>query len=545
MEKLHIRKIASLGLMLCFFTGVGAQTPVKVEKRKEHKSNTVIPVVKGNVTDTLSLVSFNDFHGAFACDKGVPGAGQLVQTVLTQKEKNKNTIVLSVGDNFSGSYFSRITRGNPLPEMFQEMDVKMSAVGNHEFDWGLPYLTDTAKVYMNFVAANIITDRGDTLEWAKPYRIVTLNLKNGGTVRVAFVGLTTTDTAHKTSPENIKGLAFVHPVYAARVETACRLKKEGKVDMVVLLMHIGTNMKNRDIIEEENAKLLPFLKGVDAIISGHSHEVVLSKVNDVPIIQAGVNGTHIGKLDFRVVKEEGGNRISYIGGDTIRTEGPSNAHIDSLVDKVLAVYGLSEKQILAKDALIHDRTINKWEYTPVGAYVTAAYVRSFLENEKVPAELKVLPVIGVNHFGGLRASIPAGEVTRLRAGNVLPFGGNVVAYEFTGERLKQLLDDGRRNKNGFLQTSYLKLHLNSKGNVETITDCRTNKIIRDDDKCIVVLDAFITSGGDGYDSKLFSGYEIGDFNSQNLETTVAFIDYLKSLKGFVSSEAAPIPIVQK
>ena len=166
-------------------------------------------------------------------------------------------------------------------------------------------------------------------------------------------------------------------------------------------------------------------------------------MNDVPIIQAGVNGTHIGKLDFRVVKEEGGNRISYIGGDTIWTEGPSNAHIDSLVDKVLAVYGLSEKLILAKDALIHDRTINKWEYTPVGAYVTAAYVRSFLENEKVPAELKVLPVIGVNHFGGLRASIPAGEVTRLRAGNVLPFGGNVVAYEFTGERLKQLLDDGK------------------------------------------------------------------------------------------------------
>ena len=45
MEKLHIRKIASLGLMLCFFTGGGAQTPVKEEKRKGHKSNTVIPVV--------------------------------------------------------------------------------------------------------------------------------------------------------------------------------------------------------------------------------------------------------------------------------------------------------------------------------------------------------------------------------------------------------------------------------------------------------------------------------------------------------------------
>ena len=545
MEKLYFQRAASLGLLFCLLAGTWAQTPLKTKKKKEHKLQTEVSVNECVSVDTLSLVSFNDFHGAFASDKGVPGAGKLVQTILTQKEQNKNTIVLSVGDNFSGSYFSRITRGNPLPEMFREMDVKMSAVGNHEFDWGLPYLTDTAKVYMNFVAANIISERGDSLEWAKPYRIVNLEMKNGGMVRVAFVGLTTTETAHKTSPENIRGLAFVHPTYVARVETACRLKKEGKVDLVVLLMHIGTNMKNKDIIEEENAKSLPYLNGVDAIISGHSHEVVLSKVNDVPIIKAGVNGTHVGKLDFKVVREGGSCKVSYIGGDTIRTGEVSNPYIDSLVNNVLEEYGLSDSLTNAKDALIHDRTVNKWDYTSVGAYVTAAYVQSFLQSECVADELKKLPVIGVNHYGGLRASIPAGKVTRLRAGNVLPFGGNVVAYRFTGKRLKQLLDDGRRNKNGFLQMSYLKLHLNSKGNIETITDCRTNKIIRDEDKCIVVLDAFITSGGDGYDSKLFSGHEIGDFNNQKLETTTAFIDYLKSLKGFISSAAAPIPIVQK
>lgn len=73
-------------------------------------------------------------------DRNVPGAAELVQAVLDEKAKNKNTVVVSVGDNFSGSYFSRITRGNLLPEMFREMDVKMSAIGNHEFDWGLPLL---------------------------------------------------------------------------------------------------------------------------------------------------------------------------------------------------------------------------------------------------------------------------------------------------------------------------------------------------------------------------------------------------------------------
>lgn len=76
-----------------------------------------------------------------------------------------------------------------------------------------------------------------------------------------------------------------------------------------------------------------------------------------------------------------------------------------------------------------------------------------------------------------------------------------------------------------------------------IIDCCINKIICDDDKCIVVLDVFIILGGDGYDSKLFLGYEIGDFNSQNFEIIVVFIDYLKSLKGFVFFEVVLIFIV--
>ena len=245
-----------------------------------------------NAIDTISFLSFNDFHGAFVKDRNVPGAAELVQAVLDEKAKNKNTVVVSVGDNFSGSYFSRITRGNPLPEMFREMDVKMSAIGNHEFDWGLPYLVDTAAVCMDYIAANIVAkDDHAPLEWLEPCKMVVQPLKNGGSVKIAFVGLTTTDTAVKTRSENIRGIDFVNPVDAARVQVATGLKKEGKVDMVVLLMHIGTDMSNPDVIEEENAKRLPWIEGVDAIISGHSHKVVLAEVNHLPVIQAGVNGT--------------------------------------------------------------------------------------------------------------------------------------------------------------------------------------------------------------------------------------------------------------
>ena len=94
MEKLYFQRAASLGLLFCLLAGTWAQTPLKTKKKKEHKSQTEVSVNECVSVYTLSLVSFNDFHGAFACYKGVPGAGKLVQTILTQKEKNKNTIVL-------------------------------------------------------------------------------------------------------------------------------------------------------------------------------------------------------------------------------------------------------------------------------------------------------------------------------------------------------------------------------------------------------------------------------------------------------------------
>lgn len=496
------------------------------------------------VADTVSFLSFNDFHGAFVKDRNVPGAAELVQAVLEEKAKNKNTVVVSVGDNFSGSYFSRITRGKPLPEMFKEMDVKMSAIGNHEFDWGLPFLVDTAAVCMDYIAANIVAKEGHApLEWLAPCKVVVQPLKNGGNIRIAFVGLTTTDTAVKTSPENIKGLDFINPVEAARVQVATGLKKDGKVDMVVLLMHIGTDMSNPDVIEEENAKRLPWVEGVDAIISGHSHKVVLAEVNHLPIVQAGVNGTHLGKLNFEVKQDAGKYVIQYIGGDTIRVAGEGNPAIDSLVNKEMDKYGFEEVLTAAENDLIHDRNINKRDYTSVGAYVTAAYADAFRKHSQASKKYSKLSVVGVNHYGGLRASILKGEVTKLRAGNVLPFQGHLLAFHFSGKELKKLLTDGRVNKNGFLQTSHLALDLASDGvTVTSVTDLITGKKIKDTGKCIVVLDSFITDGGDGYDAGLFQK-PVKEFNDLNLEPTVVFIDYLRNLGGTVSVEKAPLPEV--
>ena len=151
-------------------------------------------------TDTLAILSFNDFHGAFAADEAIPGAACLTRTVLDERRRYPRAIVVAGGDNLSGSYFSKMTKGEPFDEMSRTMGVEMSAIGNHEFDWGLAYLRDTAARRMPYVAANITRESdGRSPDWLAPYRIVERRLRDGSLLRVAFVGLTTTETPLKTT----------------------------------------------------------------------------------------------------------------------------------------------------------------------------------------------------------------------------------------------------------------------------------------------------------------------------------------------------------
>jgi len=498
-----------------------------------------------NVTtiDTLSIITFNDFHGSFVEDGGVPGAGQLVQMVMDEKAKHPNTVVVSGGDNFSGSYYSLITKGRPLPEMFEMLGVEVSALGNHEFDWGISYLVDSAARYTPYISANITTNGSDQPEWIEPYKIVERNLKNGEIIRIAFVGLTTTETVYQTNPVNLKGLQFIHPLGAAATQTLYNLKKEGAIDMIVLLAHIGSNMRNPDRLTEENTKVLPYLDGIDAIITAHTHEVVLDKINDIPVIQVGSLGRYIGKLLFQVRNKNGINEISFICGDTIRTSAGRNKEMEVLVNHYMEKHQLDRVLTIAKDDLIHSRLVNQWDYTPVGMLVTSAYVDCFLENNKEP-ELNDLPVIGMNHYGGIRTNIYKGEVTMLRAGNVLPFGGDVVAYHFDGKRLKELLQEGRTNSTGYMQVSPVEMKLKGDQVDQVYWTSPDGKRmeITDSTPCIVVLDQFITAGGDGYSTSLFENYGVDSFNSQHNETTKTFIEYL-SKQDFISSKTVHTPKV--
>jgi len=86
----------------------------------------------------IVVLSINDFHGALAPAGKNVGAVKLVDAIKTEEAKNpEGTIIVSAGDNYQGSAMSNLMYGEPVSSVFKEMGIELSAVGNHEFDWGI------------------------------------------------------------------------------------------------------------------------------------------------------------------------------------------------------------------------------------------------------------------------------------------------------------------------------------------------------------------------------------------------------------------------
>lgn len=95
-------------------------------------------------TIKVAVFSINDFHGAFVqnVSQAIPGAPSIWQTLDSLKAVYPYNITVAAGDNFGGSYFYRATQGQLLPVFFNDLGIRISALGNHEFDDGQASLAE-------------------------------------------------------------------------------------------------------------------------------------------------------------------------------------------------------------------------------------------------------------------------------------------------------------------------------------------------------------------------------------------------------------------
>ncbi len=186
---------------------------------------------------TFAILHTNDFHGQLEVNSGGstsnPGLAKLetqVETVETEVGAG-NVLLVDVGDEMQGSLLSNLGDGTPtgkgMPTIaaFNKMRTgetgyDVATFGNHEFDWGQVNLANrTAEAIYPYVTANIVqNDTGNcaTAGWTPPtFADAPYTIKTIGTapnaVKVAFVGVTTTETPTITVSTATAGLCFKDP----------------------------------------------------------------------------------------------------------------------------------------------------------------------------------------------------------------------------------------------------------------------------------------------------------------------------------------------
>lgn len=504
----------------------------------------------------VAIFSINDFHGALVRNdaKGIPGAPAVWQTLDSLKRCYPNHVTVAAGDNFGGSYFYNATRGVLMPMFFDALGIRISALGNHEFDDGQRQLAAKWSSSplrpknwdMTYVCANVRqTATGRIPDFAQPVASVPLTLTDGKTIRIAFVGLIASSTPIQASARKLSGLSF-DGNYPAVLDSVMQLPEASLVNdaaIKLLLTHNGTRVNRQGQIvwdDKDSANLARIDHTLwDGILTSHSHQLVAGRINDAqyPVVQGSWHGNYISMLlctldTTRMI-------VTDVDAQTIRVTpkaqleaGPARlqAQIDSLLQHTCTAGGTPIGEVLAqsKQELTHDRNY-KHRQTEVGTLVSKAYAEAF---RKAAGMNDTVAIIGCTHLGSIRAGLPKGPITVLDVGEALPFNNRLKVYRLTGKELMQIVDLGLHNERfGWLQTGNIKIIQN--GNTQVTALIYTSPkgkshVLQPKNKYYLVADEFMTTGGDGYDPKLFPAE--AEVEAPGMPaTTDAFINYLRQL----------------
>jgi len=558
-----------------------------------------VPVVR------VRVLAINDFHGNLEpppggngfvtappgeplapSDAGRDDAGELrvptggavfLAALLTRlRSENPNTVLVSAGDLTGASpLVSGLFDDEPTIEVMNRMGLDIEAVGNHDFDRGVPRLewlqhggcaavmqkpgessrapvdaavADPALGPLDagsacdagafegarfaYLAANVVErDAGRTL--FPPYVV-----KEWDGARVAFIGETLEHTPAVTNAAAVRGLAFGDEASAANALVP-ELQKLG-VSAIVLVIHQGAAQGpggTYDSCDGLTGALLPMLDRLDPaiaiVISGHTHQAYDCRIGGRLVTSASSYGRLVTAIDLTL--DPAARRIVDMSARNVPVT--RDVPPDPQVESVVARY-------VERARPVADRVVG-W----VKGEVTGDLRRAGGPSCETPLGDLIADAmqsagdadVGFMNQGGIRADLVAHRpdlgahaVTFADAFEIQPFRNDVVTMTLTGAQIRELLQR-QYGHTGILQVSrglsYRYTVDRSKGSLE-VSDLRLRgQPLAADRRVRIAVPSYLAGGGDGY-QVLREGK---DPKTGPLDVT-AFADYL----GRVSSAAAPL-----
>ncbi len=377
------------------------------------------------VAQRITILSANDTHSAILPDKdGMGGLLRHKALVDSVRAADEHVVAVHAGDAVQGTVYFSMFKGVVEYAMHDSIGYDYCILGNHEFD---NHINDLAK-YTAKLKAKRLSSNYDFTSTPLNGRFAPYDIRHYGDKKIAFIGINLNPEG-MIAVKNIGGL-----VYNDASDVALRLseylKNTGLADYVVMISHIGYKSEYYDT----DVEIVKQSRHIDLVIGGHSHTLIehgnkkLHLVKnadgrDIPVVQAGKWGKHVCKVYFDLAD-----------GSTEYELMPVNSAYDARANGYTALKDwlkpFDEEVHKVMHSRIADcaRAMSSGELTYLPNFVSDAVTHIIAQRwGKVD--------FAIMNRGGIRQSLPEGELTEGMISSMLPFDNRLVVMDIKGSDL--------------------------------------------------------------------------------------------------------------
>ena len=476
----------------------------------------------------LRVIATNDFHGALEPRpdaNGVLRGGAAYVASLIQDARAEcggcETLLLDGGDMFQGTPVSNLSHGRPVVDYYNKLGYTAAALGNHEFDWTV----DTLRARMRdanyaILGANVRYSDGRNVPWIRDDTIVVK-----GKTRVGIIGISTPETATSTLPANVKGLKFLDP--APVIDERARQLRARGADVIVVVAHeggfcnanAGSEQCSGDIFE-----VVPRItEKIDLLVSGHTHSLINTRMNEIPIVQARSSGQAVAVVDIPL---DASGKPAGSAHTEVRSVLTSSITpyppVDSMVSRAVARVAPIVNRRVATTRVALSRDGSQY---PLGNLVADAQRWAGKGD------------IAVMNNRGIRANVRAGEITYGALYEVQPFANTLYRVRMTGAQVREYFEKLLGGEEVLVHISGATIGYDpSKPRGSRIVSLRLSdgRTLSDNASYNVIMNNFMATGGSNMGPP--QGSRSTPLDIVDLD---ALVDYLRSLPSPIRPPTQP------
>ena len=433
------KKLLALTLVLMLLlAGCGSAAPAETPAPTTAEETAYL-----GLDNDIVILYTNDVHCAVDDNLGYTGLATVKNALEAQ---GKHVVLVDNGDAVQGDTIGTLSNGEYIIDIMNEVGYDVATPGNHEFDYGMDqFFALTEQANFPYVSANFVDSDGNTV--LDPYVI-----KDVAGVKIAFVGISTPKTITTSTPKYFQDdngnyiYSFQQDetgekLYAA-VQSAVDAARAEGAQFVIALAHLGIE---EDCSPWTSSEVIVNTTGIDAVLDGHSHSMIQGekvKNKDGAEVLLSSTETKLAYIGCLTIKDDGSMSTTLISDNGMKEFiGGIQEEFEELVNTVVAS---TDVDLIIKDPASGERIVRVSE-TNLGDLCADAY--------RAMSGADVAIVNG----GGVRADIPAGDITYGQIIAVHPFGNEMCVVECTGQEILDALELGcsklPAESGGFLQVS--------------------------------------------------------------------------------------------